>query len=149
EQTSEHPYIHYVKYDDSNFKNMDWTEGLPEDFDLIYNFAGASLNEKWTEEYKELILSSRLDMTNMLCRWLETSGIKPLAFINASAVGYYPTSEIVEFDEYDKLSSTNFLSDVVNQWEAAAAKIENLDIRVVFSRFGLVLDKDHGALPVM
>ncbi len=149
EQTSEHPYIHYVKYDDSNFKNMDWTEGLPEDFDLIYNFAGASLNEKWTEEYKELILSSRLDMTNMLRRWLETSGIKPLAFINASAVGYYPTSEIVEFDEYDKLSSTNFLSDVVNQWEAAAAKIENLGIRVVFSRFGLVLDKDHGALPVM
>ncbi|WP_256440483.1 TIGR01777 family oxidoreductase [Jeotgalicoccus sp. WY2] len=128
---------------------MDWTKDLPDDFDLVYNLAGASLNNKWTEEYKELILSSRLNMTNMLCKWLEKSGIKPLAFINASAVGYYPTSEIVEYDEFDKLSSTNFLSDVVNQWEAAAAKLEMLGIRVVYSRFGLVLDKDNGALPTM
>ncbi|HBV22991.1 MAG TPA: TIGR01777 family protein [Jeotgalicoccus sp.] len=149
EQTSEHPYIHYIKYDDNNFNNLDWTKELPEDFDLVYNLAGASLNNKWTEEYKELILSSRLNMTTMLYKWLEKSGIKPLAFINASAVGYYPTSEIVEFDEFDKLSSTNFLSDVVNQWEAAAAKLETLGIRVVYSRFGLVLDKDNGALPTM
>lgn len=149
EQTSEHPYIHYIKYDDNNFNNLDWTKDLPDDFDLVYNLAGASLNNKWTEEYKELILSSRLNMTNMLCKWLEKSGIKPLAFINASAVGYYPTSEIVEYDELDKLSSTNFLSDVVNQWEAAAAKLEMLGIRVVYSRFGLVLDKDNGALPTM
>ena len=149
EQTSEHPYIHYIKYDDNNFNNLDWTKDLPDDFDLVYNLAGASLNNNWTEEYKELILSSRLNMTNMLCKWLEKSGIKPLAFINASAVGYYPTSEIVEYDEFDKLSSTNFLSDVVNQWEAAAAKLEMLGIRVVYSRFGLVLDKDNGALPTM
>lgn len=149
EQTSEHPYIHYIKYDDNNFNNLDWTKELPEDFDLVYNLAGASLNNKWTEEYKELILSSRLNMTTMLYKWLEKSGIKPLAFINASAVGYYPTSEIVEFDEFDKLSSTNFLSDVVNQWEAAAAKLETLGIRVVYSRFGLVLDKDNGALSTM
>lgn len=149
EQTSEHPYIHYIKYDDNNFNNLDWTKDLPEDFDLVYNLAGASLNNKWTEEYKELILSSRLNITNMLCKWLKKSGIKPLAFINASAVGYYPTSEIVEYDEFDKLSSTNFLSDVVNQWEAAAAKLEILGIRTVYSRFGLVLDKDNGALPTM
>ena len=149
EQTTEHPYIHYIKYDDSNFDNLDWTEELPEDFDLIYNLAGASLNQKWTEEYKDLILSSRLNMTHMLYKWLEQSGIKPLAFINASAVGYYPTSEIVEYDEFDKLSSSNFLSDVVNRWEAAAAKLETLGIRVVYSRFGLVLDKDNGALPLM
>lgn len=149
EQTTEHPYIHYIKYDDSNFDNLDWTEELPEDFDLIYNLAGASLNQKWTEEYKDLILSSRLNMTYMLYKWLEQSGIKPLAFINASAVGYYPTSEIVEYDEFDKLSSTNFLSDVVNRWEAAGAKLETLGIRVVYSRFGLVLDKDNGALPLM
>lgn len=149
EQTSEHPYIHYIKYDDGNFNNLDWTKDLPEDFDLVYNLAGASLNNKWTEEYKELILSSRLNMTGMLYKWLEESGIKPLAFINASAVGYYPTSEIVEYDEFDKLSSTNFLSAVVNQWEAAAAELETLGIRVVYSRFGLVLDKDNGALPMM
>lgn len=149
EQTSEHPYIHYIKYDDSNFNNLDWTDELPDSFDLIYNLAGASLNEKWTEDYKDLILSSRLNMTGMLSLWLQKSGIKPLAFINASAVGYYPTSEIVEYDEFDQLSSTNFLSDVVNQWEAAAANIESLGIRVVFSRFGLVLDKDNGALPAM
>lgn len=149
EQTTEHPYIHYIKYDDSNFDNLDWTEELPEDFDLIYNLAGASLNQKWTEEYKDLILSSRLNMTYMLYKWLDQSGIKPLAFINASAVGYYPTSEIVEYDEFDKLSSSNFLSDVVNRWEAAAAKLETLGIRVVYSRFGLVLDKDNGALPLM
>ncbi len=149
EQTTEHPYIHYIKYDDSNFDNLDWAEELPEDFDLVYNLAGASLNKKWTEEYKELILSSRLNITRMLYKWLDQSGIKPLAFINASAVGYYPTSEIVEYDEFDRLSSTNFLSDVVNQWEAAAAQFETLGIRVVYSRFGLVLDKDNGALPMM
>lgn len=148
-KTSEHPYIHYIKYDDSNFSDLSWARELPETIDLVYNFAGATLNKKWTEDYKELILSSRLGMTNMLYQWLDESSIRPLAFINASAIGYYPTSELVEYDETDVLSATNFLSVVVQKWEGAARKISALGIRVVYSRFGLVLDSEEGALPTM
>lgn len=148
-KTSEHPYIHYIKYDDSDFSNLSWSRELPGEIDLVYNFSGATLNKKWTTEYKELILSSRLNMTNMLYQWLEYSEIKPLAFINASAIGYYPTSELVEYDETNVLSAANFLSSVVQQWEGAAQKISTLGIRVVYSRFGLVLDRKQGALPMM
>lgn len=147
--SSEHPFIHYIQYDDNDFKNLNWTKELPEEVDLVYNFAGATLNKKWTDEYKNIILSSRIDMTNMMYDWLSTEGVKPLAFINASAIGYYPTSEIVEYDETDILSSTNFLSSVVQQWEGAAKNIKELGIRVVYSRFGLVLDRSNGALPTM
>lgn len=144
--TSEHPYRHYIKYDGDNLNDLSWTQQLPEDIDLVYNFAGATLNKKWTEDYKALILESRLNMTNMLHQWLTESKIKPVAFINASAIGYYPTSVSVDYDEHDQLSSTNFLSEVVNRWEAAASKIGELGIRVVYSRFGLVLDAEQGAL---
>ena len=144
--TSEHPYMHYIEYSMDNINQLSWTKELPEDIDLVYNFAGATLNKKWTEAYKDEIVNSRLDMTKMLIQWLSDSGVKPLAFINASAIGYYPTSEIVEYDEFDRLSSSSFLSDVVNRWEAAASQAESLGIRTVFSRFGLVLDADHGAM---
>lgn len=146
---SEHPYIHYIQYDENDFKNLNWTKELPAEVDLIYNLAGATLNKKWTDEYKDIILSSRLNMTNMMFDWLSTVKVKPLAFINASAIGYYPTSELVEYDETDVLSSTNFLSSVVQKWEGAARNISDLGIRVVYSRFGLILDRSNGALPAM
>ncbi len=146
EKSSEHPYVHYVQYDSENYNDLTWARDLPDDFDLVYNFSGATLNHKWSEDYKEEIVSSRLNMTNMLYQWLFDSKIKPLAFINASAVGYYPTSKLVEYDEYDILSPNDFISEVVNRWEHAAEQIKSLGIRTIYARFGLILDRHHGAL---
>ncbi|WP_026867316.1 TIGR01777 family oxidoreductase [Jeotgalicoccus marinus] len=148
-KSSEHPYVHYIKYDEDNYNDLSWTKELPEEIDLVYNFSGASLNNKWTDYYKDLILSSRLNMTNMLYQWLFDSKIKPLAFVNASAIGYYPTSKLVEYDEYDVLSPNDFLSTVVNKWEGAARQIESLGIRTVYTRFGLILSREEGALPIL
>lgn len=146
---TEHPYVHYIQYDPENPDNDDWMEKMPKKIDVIYNFAGASLQERWTESHKKEIMHSRVNVTRMLKKWAEQSEIKPGVLVNASAIGYYPTSQIVHYDESHTFAPHDFLSEVVVSWEKEAEKFEDLGIRVVAARFGLILDKDNGVLPKM
>lgn len=149
EHTSDHPFIHYIKYDPDNVSDLSFAESLPMNIDAVYNFAGASLSKMWTDSHKEAILDSRINVTTLLYNWAEQAEIKPGVLINASAVGYYPTSETVSYTEDDAFSPSNFLSSVVTAWENQALRFETLGTRVVLGRFGLVLDKDDGVLPMM
>lgn len=149
EHKSEHPFIHYIKFNPDDVNDLSFKEALPLNIDVVYNFAGASLSKIWTESHKEAILHSRVNITKLLFNWAEKAEIKPGVLINASAVGYYPTSESVSYSEDDVFSPSNFLSSVVTAWENQALKFESLGTRVVFARFGLVLDKDEGVLPLM
>lgn len=149
EHTDDHPFIHYIKYDPDDINNLSWADELPVNVDVVYNLAGASLQKMWTNKHKEEIMDSRINTTKLLYNWAENSEIKPGALINASAVGYYPTSENVSFTEEDQFQPSNFLSAVVDAWEKEALKFQAFGTRVVLSRFGLVLDKDEGVLPLM
>ena len=146
---SEHPYIHYIQYDPDHPENEGWMESMPKKIDIIYNLAGASLQKIWTESHKEEILHSRINVTRMLKKWAEQSEIKPGVLVNASAVGYYPTSESTYFDESHTFAPHNFLSYVTASWEIEARKFETLGVRVVTARFGLILDKENGVLPLI
>lgn len=130
--------VHYVTWSDLNEVT------LPR-IDLIINLAGATLNKRWTNDYKKQIISSRLESTEKLVVYANRA--KPSLFISASAVGYYPTGPLV-FTEEDTFKPHNFLSDVVYQWEQAALELEN-DVPLSRCRFGVVLAKDGGALPLM
>lgn len=149
EHTDDHPFIHYVKYNPNDIGDLSWADELPVNIDAVYNFAGASLQKMWTDSHKEAIMDSRINTTRLLYNWAENSEIKPGVLINASAVGYYPTSERVSFTEEDEFQPSNYLATVVSIWEKEALKFQDLGTRVVLSRFGLVLDKDEGVLPLM
>lgn len=139
----------YITYNPDTPDDLSFCDALPQEIDAIYNLAGASLQKRWTEDYKKLILSSRVNVTKMLIDAIEVGLLNVNVFVNASAIGYYPPSTSVHFVEKHQFVPHDFLSEVVYAWEKQAKKAEAFGVRVVTARFGLILDKDKGALPMM
>ncbi|GAB3065686.1 TIGR01777 family oxidoreductase [Salinicoccus sesuvii] len=148
-KTSEHPYVHYVEYNPDYPEDDSWMKEMPLKVDVIFNLAGASLQERWTDEHKEAIYNSRIDVTRMLRRYAEQAEVTPGVLVNASAIGYYPVSKSVRYTESNTFAAHDFLSTVVTAWENEACRFEDLGIRVVCARFGLILDSKEGALAKM
>lgn len=120
-----------------------------QNIEVVVNLAGQSINNRWTASEKKKILSSRIVATKNCLTLIENLSKKPNVFLNASAVGFYGTSQTNTFTEADKKAGTDFLASVVTQWEKEAIKAESLGIRTVLLRFGVVLSKDGGALSKM
>lgn len=140
-QRSDHALVRYVTWSELE-KSVSLLEGI----DAIINLAGESINQRWTHEAKERILQSRLDAVERVSRIIEQLEKKPV-LVNASGISIYGYSEEKTFTEESDLDVCDFLSDVVDKWEAAAEIIE--DTRVVLLRVGIVLGKDGGAFPKM
>lgn len=139
----------FVTYDPDASDDLSFCDPLPQKFDVIFNLAGASLQKRWTEDYKDKILSSRVNVTKLLVNALEAGKFKTDTLVNASAIGYYPPSKSVHFVESHEFVPHDFLSKVVHAWESNAKKAEAFGVRVVTTRFGLILSSDGGALPMM
>ncbi|TMW70586.1 TIGR01777 family oxidoreductase [Alteribacter natronophilus] len=118
--------------------------------DVIVNLAGENLNSgRWTDEKKKKIMDSRIDATRSVMNLIENLESKPEALVNASAVGYYGTSFTETFTESHSESGDDFLAEVCRRWEEEASHAIKSDLRVAYMRFGMVLDRDEGALPQM
>lgn len=138
--------ITFLQWDGKTAKG--WGQHLDE-VDAVVHLAGAGVADKrWTEERKKLILSSRVDSGHAVLEAIENATNKPKVLIQASAVGYYGTSEEKTFTEADGPGS-DFLADVCVKWEAATAPVEAMGVRRAVIRTGVVLDPEGGALPKM
>ncbi len=118
--------------------------------DCIVHLAGANVGDKkWTSERKQEIINSRVKSGDLLLDKIKKSNHKPEAFISASAVGYYGlmTSNTI-FTEQDD-SADDFFGTIGKAWESVLKETEQLDIRSVALRIGVVLAKEDGALPKM
>ena len=128
-------------------------ELIPKDklskIDAVINLAGESIAAgRWTEERKNLILSSRISTTRALVNSIKDADPRPKTLVSASAIGFYGAHG----DEYvteDTPPADDFLADVCKKWEAEALKAKELGVRVVLIRIGGVLEADGGALPPM
>lgn len=121
-----------------------------ENIDAVVHLAGAGIADKpWTEERKKEIVDSRIQSTQLLYTYLSNLTTKPKVVVASSAIGYYGsvTQETV-FTETDP-PANDFLGKCCAQWENEIFKIENLGIRTVALRTGIVLSKQGGALPKM
>jgi uncharacterized protein (TIGR01777 family) len=118
--------------------------------DAVIHLAGEGVAEKrWTAARKKSILDSRTQSTQLLYRAIEQAEQKPLAFISASAIGYYGFQTGATLVEENSPAGTDFLADVVVAWEQEVKKIEALSLRCVLLRIGIVLDAKGGALGEM
>lgn len=105
----------------------------------VVNLAGAPISEgRWTNERKQEILNSRKLTTQKIVEAIANSTTKPKVLVNASAVGYYGTSETTTFNE-NSPSGSDFLAQVCQVWEAEAQKVTDSGVRLVILRFGIVL----------
>ncbi|MFF2754895.1 TIGR01777 family oxidoreductase [Psychrobacillus sp. NPDC058041] len=121
-----------------------------EGIDAIINLAGESINNgRWTKEQKKKIYDSRMKTTDEVLRILKALKNKPKVLINASAIGIYPASEDKLYTEQSTSIGTDFLAKTVHHWEQKANLAEQLGIRVAYGRFGIILGKNEGALPLM
>ncbi len=145
--------IHTNETDDIRY--VQWLSGNSspiqelQDTDIFINLAGESINSgRWTEKRKAKIVNSRLESVHELLDIINKLDTKPKALINASAIGIYGTSFETIYTEKDNHGFGNdFLSKTVKQWEKEADKASQFGIRTVFCRFGIILDKQEGALP--
>ncbi|MBN3922744.1 TIGR01777 family oxidoreductase [Nostoc sp. NMS4] len=116
--------------------------------DGVVNLAGEPIGEgRWTPERKEEILNSRKLGTQKIVEAIANANPKPSVLINASAIGYYGTSETATFDE-TSVSGNDFLAQVCQAWETEARKVKDAVVRLVILRFGIVLG-NGGALGKM
>jgi uncharacterized protein (TIGR01777 family) len=113
----------------------------------IVNLAGENIfAQKWSEEFKRTIRSSRIDLTRAC---VEACKDGPKVLVNASATGYYGPRGPAPVDEEAMGDQWNFLSSVCLEWESEAKKAEAGGTRVVLVRIGVVLGRDGGALEKM
>lgn len=116
--------------------------------DGVVNLAGEPIAEgRWTPERKQEILNSRKLGTQKLVEAIANANPKPTVLVNASAIGYYGTSESATFDE-TSLSGNDFLAQVCQAWETEATKVKDAGVRLVILRLGIVLG-NGGALGKM
>jgi uncharacterized protein (TIGR01777 family) len=109
------------------------------------NLAGEPVAQRWSPEVKAKIRSSRVEAPRALIDALGQRDRRPAAYVSASAVGYYGSSETETFDE-SSAPGNDFLSGVCVAWEAEADRAAALGMRVAKVRTGLVLGSDGGAL---
>lgn len=114
--------------------------------DVIINLAGAGISKKWTEEYKEEILKSRISTTQKIVSAIQASEHKPALLISASGADIYGNAGT--HDEESNSFSDSFLGKVCREWENEASKVP-ADVRLVIARMGVVLGDNGGALDKM
>jgi len=102
----------------------------------------------WTPKHKQAIISSRLTVGKKLLQAISKLDRKPEAFLQASAIGFYDSKEVGPADE-KTVSGNDFLANVCRDWEASTADIEELGVRRLVIRIGLVLSQSGGLLPLL
>ena len=117
-------------------------------FDAVIHLAGESIVGRWTEAKKLRILESRVRPTRHLAQALAGARQPPRVLVCASAVGYYG-SRGDEVLREDSPSGQGFAAELCRQWEAASRPATDAGVRVVQTRFGVVLSSAGGALRKM
>jgi hypothetical protein len=110
--------------------------------DVVFNLAGAPIIKRWSEAYKKVLLSSRIDTTKKLVNAINKSDVKQL--ISTSAIGAYPDD--APYDEGFIGYGEDFLASLTREWEDEAKKC-NKPTSIV--RFGVILGANGGALAQM
>ena len=112
----------------------------------IINLVGENVaSGRWNESKKADILHSRLDSSRAVIDAIKQVKTKPTVVIQASAVGYYGSRRDEQLDE-SSMPGDGFLANVCRKVENLAETIEQLGIRCVIIRTGVVLGRNGGAL---
>jgi uncharacterized protein len=116
--------------------------------DIIVHLAGAGIADKrWTKKRKKEMIDSRTKSIALIYSLLKRKKHRVNGVISAAAIGYYGDRGDELMTE-DSPPSNGFLAKCCVAWEDAVDEGEQLGLRVVKFRTGVVLDKG-GALGKM
>jgi hypothetical protein len=126
---------------------------LADGADAIVNLAGASMAgegffpTRWTDQRQRVIGDSRIHTGRAVVAAVEQATQKPRVVVQSSAVGYYGLDRegvLTEVAEPGDDWGARFTAEV---WEPSTAPIEEMGVRRVVARSGIVLSTEGGALP--
>jgi len=113
--------------------------GKIEGFDAAIHLSGENVGSgRWTERKKGEIIESRIRTTRLLARTFLELESPPKSWVVASATGFYGNCGDRRLDE-DEACGETFLAEVCRQWEDASHPARDKGIRVINTRFGLVM----------
>ncbi len=116
---------------------------------LLINLAGKSVDCRYTESNRSLILSSRVDTTRKLQQAVDQCGVPPKVWVNSSTATIYRHAEDRAMGEASGEIGTGFSVDVARAWEGAFFEKGDGNTRKVALRIAIVLGRGGGALEPM
>ena len=122
---------------------------LAESAGAIVNLAGENVGAgRWNAQRKRVIIESRLNAGAAVMQAIRQAENKPGMVLQASGVGYYGISDTASFGE-NAVPADDFQGRICQDWEASTQPVEELGVRRVVTRSGVVLSVRAGALPRM
>ncbi|MCS6976434.1 MAG: TIGR01777 family oxidoreductase [Gemmatales bacterium] len=114
----------------------------------VVNLVGEGIfARRWNDEFKKILRDSRIVSTTNIVTAIRKAEPKPAVLVQGSAVGYYGFRD----DDTELTESSppadDFMARLCVDWEAAAKPVEEVGVRLVLLRTGVVLDPRGGALP--
>ena len=113
--------------------------------DAVVNLAGESVFGRWSAEKKRRIRESRVNGTRLVSEAIARLSRPPRVLLAASAIGYYGDRGATELTE-ESSPGDDFLAEVARDWEAGTGPAAQAGVRVVNTRFGIVLTPAGGLL---
>lgn len=138
----------FVLWDGKNLG--DWKLEL-EGAEALFNLTGRSVDCRYTQENRDLILNSRVDSTRVLGEAIGACDQIPKVWLNSSTATVYEDrrGDLEPHDETSEDFGTGFSVGVAQSWEKAFEESSVEGLRKVALRVSIVLGKDGGAFPVM
>lgn len=114
--------------------------------DVIINMAGRSVDCRYNQKNKELIMNSRVDSTRIIGEAIAQCSHPPKVWLNSSTATIYRHSLDKEMSEENGEIGTGFSVNVAKGWEKAFFTSNTPQTRKVALRTSIVLGKNGGAL---
>lgn len=140
----QHPHARMVGWDGRHVG--DWSKEI-DGADVVINLAGRSVDCRYTERNKTVILNSRVDATNALGAVIASSTKPPAVWINMSSATVYRHAEDRPMDEATGELGSDFSPQVVLAWEKAFFSQRREGVRQVAMRCAMVFSHHGGAFP--
>jgi uncharacterized protein (TIGR01777 family) len=135
------PGVSLVQWDGRT--SAGWSQRM-NDVDAVVNLNGASIGAGlWTKRRKLVLTDSRLNAGAAITEAIQQAEHKPEVLIQASEIGYYRPSAETVLDETSPQSG-DFQGNLCQVWEESTLPVEQLGVRRVVIRSGVVLAR--GAL---
>ena len=117
--------------------------------DIIIHLAGATIAKRWTNDYKQELIDSRILSSNLLFSTLKKYPNQVKHILSASGTAIYPDSYSKIYTENSTEVENSFLSHLVVKWEDSIRQFELLNIKTSVLRTGIVFSSKGGALQEM
>ncbi len=138
--------VRYYQWSPKN-QTIDFT--CIDDVDVIINLAGENIFGLWTKSKKKKILESRVKSLQLLKKLIKNRPNNVKQIIAASAIGIFPNSQEIIFDENSTQKGNTFLANVVKEWEREIESLKAFKINVTTVRIGMVFSELGGIIKVL